>query len=84
MPNRTADEVRLKNEALAKLQSKIQNRTGTQEASKVVPISVKFLASEMQSMGISFFSQTIDRHCINKKPVLDINSLIVVLRMLGF
>lgn len=57
MPSRTADEVRQKHEALAKFDMKVKSQSsGSDETTKIMPLSIKFLANEMQGMGISFFS----------------------------
>lgn len=57
MPSRTADEVRQKHEALAKFDIKVKSQSsGSDETTKIMPLSIKFLANEMQGMGISFFS----------------------------
>ena len=54
-----------------------------------VPLCIKFLANEMIALGESFLTQTIDRQSVastedKSRQVLDLNSVVVVMRMLGY
>lgn len=90
MPSETAEEVRAKQFATGDFMSRLKTTADlcVFNAKKTTPASIKFLANEMLSMGENFMSQTLERHCIisatTKMKVIDINSILVVLRMLGF
>lgn len=91
MPTGTPEEVRSKLSAQGEYNAKMANRklnASNMKKSGYAPDSVKFLANEMIALGPQFVWDTLDQQCIKmqgtKIVTVDINSLIMVLRMLGF
>lgn len=88
MPTSTPDEITRKAHAEGEFKNKISKKHVSMK-SRSVPLCIKFLANEMVALGDAFLSQTIDRHSIvnhedRTRQIIDLNSLTVVMRMLGY
>ena len=98
MPTGTPKQITAKAKAIAELDSKVSGRKKDFRPLKkaevelqkgYVPPPIGFLADEMLMVGENFVGTTIEGQCIrlsneSDRVVLDFDSFIIVLRMLGY
>ena len=92
MPSETLEEVQAKQREQAILKKKIDDPCFDEVKLKkdFTPVGIKFLANEMMAVGESFLIQTIEGQCITHigdqfgKVMFELDSLIILMRMLGF
>lgn len=90
MPDTTAEEIQAKQMEAAILQKRINDPCFDDIKLKksYTPVGIKFLANEMLSVGEKFMIQTIEGQCITHqadgKIMFDLESLLILMRMLGF